>query len=139
MFGGLRLANVGQKTGMGSAALGVVGAGLLEAELAIDGEAHVGCVVVFLTVVLPPADRAKLQGVGCIESLVSAAGTTIAHFDRRTHTRMDGKSGVRDYGRQFTVRSSRFAVRRSRPTAVGFCITRTFRRGRRTRGFRYRP
>jgi hypothetical protein len=107
LLGGLRLANVGQKTGMGSAALGVVGAGLLEAELAIDGEAHVGCVVVFLTVVLPPADRAKLQGVGCIESLVSAAGTTIAHFDRRTHTRMDGKSGGWDYGgKQFTVRSS---------------------------------
>jgi len=62
LFGGLRLANVGQKTWMGGAALGVVGAGLFEAELAIDGEAHIGGIVVFLTVVLPPADRAKHEG-----------------------------------------------------------------------------
>lgn len=107
MFGGLRLANVGQKTGMGSAAPGIVGAGFFQTQLTVDGEANVCGVIIFLAVVFPPADRAKLQGVGCIESLVSAAGTTIAHFDRRTHTRMDGKSGGWDYGgKQFTVRSS---------------------------------
>ena len=107
LFGGLGLTNVRQEAGMGCAALGVVGAGLIEAQLAVDGEAHFRGIVVFLAVVLPPANRAKLQGVGRIECLVSAARATIAHFDRRTHTRMDGKSGGWDYGgKQFTVRSS---------------------------------
>jgi hypothetical protein len=78
---------------MGGAELGVVGAGCLKAELAVDGEADLGCVVVFLTVVLPPADRAKAEGCRDIESLVSATGATEAHFNRRIHARIDEKSG----------------------------------------------
>jgi hypothetical protein len=97
LFGELGLANVRQKSRVGGTATGVVGAGFFEAELAVDGEAHVGCVVVFLAVVLPPADRTKTEGCRDIESLVSAAGTTEAHFDRGSHTRMDGESGGRDY------------------------------------------
>jgi hypothetical protein len=85
---------------MGCAALGVVGAGFFEAELAVDGEADFGGVVVFLTVVLPPADRTKLKGCRSFESLKSAAGATVAHFDTGTHTRMDEESGGRDYESQ---------------------------------------
>ena len=78
---------------MGRAALGVVDSRFFEAQLAVDGEANFGGVIVFLAVVFPPADRAKLEGFGRFESLVSAAGATEAHFDRRTHTRMDAKNG----------------------------------------------
>ena len=86
LLGELGLANVGQKTGMGCAALGVVGAGFFEAELAVDGEADFGGVVVFLTVVLPPANRAKFKGCRSFESLKSTAGATVTHFNRSTHT-----------------------------------------------------
>jgi hypothetical protein len=63
---------------MGSAALRVVDSGLFEAELAVDGEANLGGVIVFLAVVLPPANRTKLECFGSFESLVSAARTTVA-------------------------------------------------------------
>ena len=39
-FRGLGLTNVRKKAGMGSATLGVEPAGFIEAELAVDGEAH---------------------------------------------------------------------------------------------------
>ena len=93
-FDGLGLANVGQKAGMRGAALRIVGAGFFEAELAVDGKTDVGSVVVFLTVIFPPADRAQLEGCGSIESLVTAAGATEAHFDVRAHTKMDGEPPV---------------------------------------------
>jgi hypothetical protein len=91
LFGRLRLANIGQKARMGSAALSVVGARLFEAELAVDGEANFRGVIVFLAVVLPPADRAKLERFGRFESFISTAGATKAHFGGGTHTEMDGK------------------------------------------------
>jgi hypothetical protein len=65
--------------------------------LAVDGEAHFRGVGVFLAVVLPPANRAQPQGAGRIQCLVAAARASIAHFDRVTHTGMDGKTGVEDY------------------------------------------
>lgn len=80
---------------MGCPALGKVLAGFLEAELGVDGETDFGGVIVFLAVVFPPADRAQLQSTGCFQGSVSAAGTTIAHFDRRIHTRMDGEKSLR--------------------------------------------
>ncbi len=43
---------------MGGAALGVVGARLVEAELAVYREPYVGRVIVFLAVVFPPANGA---------------------------------------------------------------------------------
>ena len=73
LFGVLGLAHVAEKAGMGRAALGVVVAGLFEAELAIYGEADFGGVVVFLAVVFPPADRAKGQRAGRVQRLASAA------------------------------------------------------------------
>jgi hypothetical protein len=91
---------------MGCAALGIVGAGFLKAELAVDGEADLRGVAVLLAIVFPPADRAKFKSCRGIESFRSAAGATEAHFDRWIHTGMDGKSGGWDYGKQFVVRSS---------------------------------
>jgi hypothetical protein len=58
--------------------------------LAVDSEAHFGGVIVFLAVVFPPADRAELECRGRFESLRSATRATVAHFDRRGHTRFDG-------------------------------------------------
>ena len=83
---------------MGRAELGIVDSRLFEAQLAVDSEAHFGGVIVFLAVVFPPADRAKLECRGRFESLLSAARATVARFDRRTHKGMDAKNGARDYG-----------------------------------------
>jgi hypothetical protein len=82
LFCGPGLTNVREKSGMGCATLGKVLAGFLEAELAVDGETDFGGVIVFLAVVFPPADRAQLQGAGCFQGSVSAAGTTIASCSR---------------------------------------------------------
>jgi len=91
LFGELRLADVGQKARMRGAVFCVVGPGFLEAELAVDGEADFSSVFVFLTVVLPPADWAQLEGCRSVESLVSTTRTTEAHFYRSVHTKMDAK------------------------------------------------
>jgi len=58
---------------VGGAAKRIMLAGLLEAELAVHGEADFGGVLVLLAIVLPPADRAQRQGAGRIQRLVSAA------------------------------------------------------------------
>jgi hypothetical protein len=82
---------------MGSAALSVVGSRFFEADLTVDGQANFRGVVVFLAVVFPPADRAKLERFGRFQSFISTTRTTKAHFDGGTHTRIDGKNRVRDY------------------------------------------
>ena len=64
---------------MGCAALRVVRARFVEAQLAVDGQAHIGGVSVFLAVVLPPAQPGKasllpeLPG-SCIRSKGSESG-----------------------------------------------------------------
>ncbi len=86
LFGRLGLANIGQETRMGSAALGVVGSRLFEAELAVDGEANFRGIAVFLAVVLPPADGAKRSGAsGCSEFVYPQQGQREAGFDGGTH------------------------------------------------------
>jgi hypothetical protein len=97
LFGRLGLANIGQKPGMRSAAMGVVDSRFFEAELAVDGEANFRGVIVFLAVIFPPADRAKLERFGSLESFISTAGTAKADFDGGTHGRMDGKGVAWDY------------------------------------------
>jgi hypothetical protein len=77
LFGRLGFANIGQETRMGRAALGIVDSRFFEAELAVDGEAHFGSVIVFLAVIFPPADRAEVECFGYFKSLVSAARTTV--------------------------------------------------------------
>lgn len=93
MFSGLGLADVGEKSRVGRAAFNVVPARFVEAQLAVDGESHFRSVSVFLAVIFPPADRAKLESSGRFESFVPTTRTAIAHFDRGTHAGMDGKSG----------------------------------------------
>ncbi len=100
LFGGLGLTDVRKKTGIGCAVLGEVDSRLLQAQLAVHGEPDFGGVTVFLPVVFPPADRTKLEGSGRFESLVSTARTTVAHFDGRTHNKMDAENGARDYERR---------------------------------------
>jgi hypothetical protein len=46
---------------MCGAALGVVGTGFVQAESAVDGEADLAGVFVFLAVILPPANRAQAE------------------------------------------------------------------------------
>jgi hypothetical protein len=57
----LGLANVSKKSRMCGAALGVVGTGFVQAESAVDGEADLAGVFVFLAVILPPANRAQAE------------------------------------------------------------------------------
>ncbi len=81
LFGVLGLAHVAEKAGMGSAALGVVFAGLFKAELAIHGEADIGGVIVFLSIVFPPADGAKAKRSRRYQGFISTAGAAIAGCD----------------------------------------------------------
>jgi hypothetical protein len=75
---------------MSRAELRVVQTGFIQAELAIDCEAHFRGVVILLAVILPPANRAQLQSAGCIESSISTTRATKTHFNCRTHAEMDG-------------------------------------------------
>ncbi len=81
LFGVLGLAHVAEETGMGCAALGVVIAGLFEAELAIYGEADVAGVVVFLAIVFPPANGAKAERARSLQGFISTAGAAKAGSD----------------------------------------------------------
>ena len=81
LFGVLGLAHVTEETGMGCAALGVVFAGLSQAQLAIHGEADLSGVIVFLAVVLPPADGAKAEGTRGFQGFESTTRATIARSD----------------------------------------------------------
>ena len=65
---------------MGGAALGVVGARLVEAELAVDRQPHIAGVVVLLAVVFPPANGAKGIGGRRLQSFISTAWTAITMF-----------------------------------------------------------
>ena len=87
---------------MGRAELGIVDSRFFEAELAVDGEAHLGGVIVFLAVVFPPADRAKLERCGRFESLRSAARATVAGCNRISlHM-----GWTRKYAREITRKNS---------------------------------
>jgi hypothetical protein len=89
---------------MGCAALGVVPAGLIEAELPVDSKAHFRGVDVFLAVILPPANGAKPQSTGRIERFVSTTRTTIPNFDCGAHLGFDGKRYATDYETRQAIR-----------------------------------
>jgi len=95
-FGGEGLANVGQEAGVGGADLGIVVPSLVQAQLAVDGEADLGGVAILLAVVFPPANRAKLHRAGSFEGLVSTTGATEADCNCCAHTEMDasGRPGI---------------------------------------------
>ena len=70
---------------MGGATLSVVGTGFAEAERPVDGEADFAGVLVFLAIVLPPADRTKPQGARRRQRLIAAARTAITDFRQILH------------------------------------------------------
>jgi hypothetical protein len=70
---------------MGGAALSVVFAGFVQAEGAVDGQADIAGVVVFLAVVLPPANRAQAHGARRLQRLIAAARTAITGFHEVLH------------------------------------------------------
>ena len=96
---------------MGGANFGKVVAGLIEAELSVDGEADFRGVWVFLAVVFPPADRAQLERAGSFESFISTAGAAIAHYDGCTHTGIDGAWAGGDYEERLVVSDQWTVVR----------------------------
>lgn len=81
----LGLTNVRKEAGMGRAAMSVVLAGLIQAEGAVDGQADFGCVVVLLSVVLPPADRAQRQCASGLQRLIAATRTAKAKLQYFAH------------------------------------------------------
>ncbi len=80
---------------MGCTAFDVVAARFVETQLAVDREAHFRGVVIFLAVIFPPADGAKLESSGRFESFVSTTRATITYSDCGTHVGIDGKRGRR--------------------------------------------
>lgn len=89
-FGQLRLAHVGQKTGMRRTNFKVVAAGLRQAELAVHRETYFRRIGVFLAVVFPPTDRAQTKSVGRFKGLVTATGTAESGYGL-IHGRIDGE------------------------------------------------
>jgi hypothetical protein len=85
LLGGLGLANVGEESGMGGAALSIVGTGFVQAERAVDGEPDIAGVLVFLAIVFPPAHRAQTQRARRLQRPKAAAWTAITDFHQTLH------------------------------------------------------
>ena len=62
---------------MGGAAVAKVRPRLGKAESAIDGQPHLGGIAILLAVVLPPAHRAKLHALGCLQGSIRATRAAI--------------------------------------------------------------
>jgi hypothetical protein len=71
-----RLPHIRQKPGMRRAELGIIRAGLAQAQLPIHRQPDIASVVVLLPVILPPANRAKRKRAGRLQRPVSAAWAT---------------------------------------------------------------
>ena len=84
------LTNVTAEAGMGGAALRIMFSRLDQAELAVDGQAHVAGVGVLLAVVFPPANRAQSHRLWGFKSLESAAWAAKSSCDG-IHSWVDGK------------------------------------------------
>ena len=65
--------------------MSVVNPGLAEAQRAVDREANISGIFVFLAVVLPPANRAQAQSARRFQRLIAAARTAIADFSELLH------------------------------------------------------
>ena len=83
---------------MRSAAFREEGAGLIKAQLTVNGETHLGGVIVFLAVIFPPAKREQLHRTGRVQCLISTAKATITDCGSGAHTGMDGRKQGEDYG-----------------------------------------
>ena len=89
---------------MRRAKLRIIGARLVQAELAVHRQADFGGVLIFLAVILPPANGAKPQSTGRIERFVSTTRTTIPNFDCGAHLGFDGKRYATDYETRQAIR-----------------------------------
>ena len=58
---------------MTGAALGKIGTRLIQTQLAVDGEPHLGRVFVSLAIVLPPANRAQGECFRLLQGPISTA------------------------------------------------------------------
>ncbi len=90
--------HVGKKAGMGRAASGVVGAGLVQAEGSVHRQPDIRGVLVLLAVVLPPANRAQAQRFGRLQRLISAtwaAKTSLHSFPQDEWTAI-GVAGLHE-------------------------------------------
>jgi hypothetical protein len=63
---------------VGSAAGGIVAAGLAQAQLPVDRKPNIFSIFIVLAVVLPPANRAQAKRAGNLERLVPTAWTAKA-------------------------------------------------------------
>jgi hypothetical protein len=106
LLGELWLTNVKEEAGVGCAAGGEVLPGVIEAELAVDGEPHLGGIFILLTIVFPLANRAQVKDAGRYKSLVPAAWATKLDGDHMGADHgdpsciwMDGKRESQDYNR----------------------------------------
>ncbi len=71
--------------GWDGAALRVMLAGFFQAECAVDSQANIGSVFVFLAVILPPANRAQPHRTRGLQGLVSAAWASKKGFHQIPH------------------------------------------------------
>ena len=97
LFSDLGLTDVREEPGVGSAAMGVVLPGFVQAEGAVHGQADIGGVLVLLAIVLPPADRAQPQCAGRLQRLVPAARAAKTNLYQSPHECMDENGGARVY------------------------------------------
>jgi hypothetical protein len=84
--------------------LGVIGARLVQAKLAVHRQPDLGSVRIFLPVIFPPANRAKPQSAGRIKRFVPATRTAIADFNLSAHIRIDGGRNAADYETRQPIR-----------------------------------
>jgi len=92
------LTNVREEPGVGSAAMGIVLAGFIEAEGTVHRQADLAGIRVFLAVVFPPADGAQAEGVRRFQRFVPAARAAKLSLHQSLHVGIDGAGDVGVYG-----------------------------------------
>lgn len=78
---------------MRRAAEQIVIPGFLEAEGAVDGQADIQGIFIFLAIVFPPANRAQSERVRRFQGLVSAARAAKTSLQQSFHAYIDGTKG----------------------------------------------
>ena len=89
---------------MRRAAVHVVLPGFIEAEGAVDGQAYIRGIFIFLAIVFPPANRAQSERVRRFQRLVSAARAAEPGLHQCSHTGIDGKKWARVYEMRGPIR-----------------------------------
>ena len=74
---------------MGGAALHIIPARFVQAQVTVHGQPHLGRIGIFLAIVLPPADWAKAHCVGNFKRLISTAGAAKTSCDHTLHAFID--------------------------------------------------